>query len=223
MKLGRALINRLIDQFLLAYTIGDASKRTAFLSETKLQKLAFISEKEMSKNNEKGFNYYFIKLYYGPYSQDLRSDLNNFVQSNIVEAEPAEIGTKIIPTKKCLSIFEDFGSISMRNRAFLKTITEVNRRYADLDFRKLLNSVYRMQSPLGKYTKGRKTRTIAHFPLRAPLLKPIQKEKASGVFTLTPTEVATLEIYFEKGAFDSLTQAVESARTKPLLGFDEVF
>ncbi len=219
----RTTVNRLIDQFLLAYSIGDACKRTNFLSETKLQKLAFISEKEMTKTNERGFGYYFIKLYYGPYSQSLRNDLKSFVDLKIVETEKAEVGTKIIPTEKCTRILQDFGSISLRNKAFLKTVTEVNRQYAPLEFKKLLNSVYRMQSPLAMSETGERTKTIARYPLRAPLLKPIQENAATKVFTLTPSEIATLEIYLEKDTFDSLTKAVESARTKPLMGFDEVF
>lgn len=219
----RTTVNRLIDQFLLAYSIGDACKRTKFLSETKLQKLAFISEKEMTKTKGKGFGYYFIKLYYGPYSQGLRNDLKSFVDSKIVETEKAEIGTKIIPTEKCTRILEDFGSISLRNRTFLKTIIEVNRQYAPLEIKNLLNSVYRMQSPLALSEKGKRTKTIAHYALRTPLLKPIQENAATKVFTLTPSEIATLEIYLEKDTFDSLTKSVESARTKPLLGFDEVF
>lgn len=177
----------------------------------------------MTKTNERGFGYYFIKLYYGPYSQGLRNDLKSFVESKIVETEKAEVGTKIIPTEKCTRILQDFGSISLRNRAFLKTVTEVNRQYAPLEFKKLLNSVYRMQSPLALSETAERTKTIARYPLRAPLLKPIQENAATKVFTLTPSEIATLEIYLEKDTFDSLTKAVESARTKPLLGFDEVF
>lgn len=219
----RSTVNRLIDQFLLAYSIGDAHKRTKFLSETKLQKLAFIAEKEMTKTNKRGFDYYFIKLYHGPYSQGLRNDLRSFAQSKIVETEKFEVGTKITPTEKCVRILEDFGSISLRNRPFLKTITEVNREYAPLEFKKLLNSVYRMQSPLALCEKGERIRTIARYPLRAPLLKPIPAGKATNVFTITPSEIATLEIYLEKDTLNSLSKAVESARTKPLLGFDEVF
>ena len=219
----RSSVTKLIDQFLLAYTIGDAHKRSRFLSETELQKLTFISEKEMVKKNEKGFNYYFIKLYYGPYSPDLKADLNHFVESGIVETESIKTATKIVPTQRCLSIFKDFGSISMRNRSFLKTITEVNRRYAPLDFKKLLGSVYRMQSPMEIYEKRRKRPTISQLPMRAPLLKPIPKEKASRVFTITPAEIATLEIYFDEEAFNSLSKATESAKKKPLLSFDEVF
>ena len=80
-----------------------------------------------------------------------------------------------------------------------------------------------MQSPLALSETGERTKTIARYPLRAPLLKPIQENAATKVFALTPSEIATLEIYLEKDTFDSLSKAVESARTKPLMGFDEVF
>jgi uncharacterized phage-associated protein len=216
--LTRGSAGKLIDQFLLAYTIGDASKRTKFLSETRLQKLAFISEKEMTKDCEKGFNYYFIKLYHGPFSQSLRNDLKSFVQSKIVETEKAEVGVKIVPTQKCLSLFQDFGALSLRNRDFLKRITEVNRRYAPMEFEKLLSSIYRMRTHLGTSLQ-----TVGRSRMRAPLLKPIPEENARKLFILTQDEIATLEIYLDRTAFDSLKHTMNSLRTKPLLRFDEVF
>jgi len=75
-----------------------------------------------------------------------------------------------------------------------------------------------MRSPL--WTNSQ---TIARSKMRAPLLKPISREKASKFFIVTENEAATLEIYFDQDAFDSLSQAIDSARTKSLLGFDEVF
>ena len=211
------------DQFLLTYLLNDLSKRTSFIYETKIHKLGFISEREMIDSYEKGFNYYFIKLYHGPYSFELNDDLNDFAQSKIIETEPSDKGTTIIPTDRCAEILNDFGSLARRNRTFLRTIDSVNRRYGTLGLKKLLNAVYRMQSPLHQYRKRMRPPTIASLPLRAPLAKAIPAEEARTAFIITHEEIATLEIYLDKEAFDSLAQAGKSARKERFLSLDEVF
>jgi len=221
--LVRTLASKLTDQFLLTYLLNDLSRRTGFIYETKMHKLAFISEREMVNNCEKGFNYYFIKLYHGPYSFELNDDLNDFAQSEIIVTEPSDKGTTIIPTEKCTRILSDFGSLARRNRVFLRRIDHVNRRYGTLGLTKLLNAVYHMQSPLHEYEKQRRPPTIASLPLRAPLIKAISDEVAKTAFSITREEIATLEIYFDKEAFDSLTQASESAKKEHLLNSHDVF
>lgn len=220
---GKTSVEKLADQLLLLYLIDDVSKRTPFVPETKVQKLVFISEREMLRNSEKGFNYYFIKLLYGPYSAELDNDLNSLVQSKIVEAEPTGRGANIVSTQRCANILRDFNDLIRRNQIFVRRISDINRRFGILGFKRLLNSVYHMQSPLHKYRKGKRPPTIASLPLKTPLLKPIPEEMASKTFSITPEEIATLEIYFDTEAYESLVQASRSAKEKPLLSFKEVF
>lgn len=214
---------KLADQFLLLYLIHDVSKRTPFVPITKVQKLAFISEREMLTNNEKGFNYYFIKLLYGPYSQDLDADVNDLVQARIIDAEPTGRGAKITPTRRSANILKDFNGLIERNEGIIQKVEGINRQYGILGFKRLLKAVHHMQSPLHKYRKGKRPPTIASLPLRTPLLKPISKEDAIRTFSITPQEVATLEIYFDTEAYESLVEASKSAREKPLLDSTEVF
>lgn len=219
----RTSVEKLTDQFLLLYLINDVSERTPFLPVTKIQKLAFISEREMLRKGEKGFNYYFIKLLYGPYSAELDNDLNSLVQSEIVSAKPTGRGSKIIPTRRCRNILKDFNDSIERNRIFVQKISEVNRRFGILGFKRLLKAVHHMQSPLHKYRKGKRPPTIASLPLKTPLLKRIPEDTASEIFSLTPEEIATLEIYFDTEAYESLVEASKSAKEKPLLSSKEVF
>jgi len=219
----RTLAERFADQFLLLYLINDVSKRTPFIPVTKIQKLVFISEREMLRSSEKGFNYYFIKLLYGPFSQDLENDLNNLVQSEIVDIEPTGWGVKIRPTRKSRNILGDFDELIERNKAFIQKIKDTNRRFGILGFKRLLKAVHHMQSPMHKYRKGKRPPSIASLSLRTPLLKPIPEETASKTFSMTPKEIATLEIYFDTEAYESLIKASRSAREKPLLGSKEVF
>lgn len=221
--MARTQVENLADQFLILYLINDVSRRTPFVPQTKIHKLAFISEREMIKNNEKGFNYYFIKFYHGPYSAELDKDLNSLVQSKIVKTEPMGRGIQISLTQRGADFLRDFSDLVERNQSFLQTISDVNARYGILGFKRLLNAVYHMQSPLHQYRKGKRPPTIASLRLKTPLLKPISEEMASKCFSITPEEIATLEIYLDIEAYESLVEASKSAKEKRLLSSEEVF
>ena len=220
---GRTSVEKLTDQFLLLYLINDVSKRTPFVPETKVQKLTFISEREMLSNSEKGFDYYFIKLLYGPYSPELDNDLHTLVQSEIVEAVPTGRGADIVPTGRGANILRDFKDLIERNQIFVRRILDINRRYGILGFKRLLNSVYHMQSPLHKYRRGRRPPTIASLPLRTPLLKRISGEMASKTFSVTPEEVEDLLMNFDPKTVKELSQAMKEMRAGGLRTHEQVF
>ena len=219
----RTLPEKLSDQFLLLYLINDVSERTPFVHQTKIQKLVFISEREMLANDEKGFNYYFIKLLYGPFSQELDNDLNDLVQTKIVRAEPTGRGAKIIPAQRCSDILKDFNDLIERNQAFVQRIREVNRRYGILGFKRLLKAVHHMQSPLHKYRKRRRPPTIASFPLRTPLIRPISEELARKTFSITPEEAEDLLMNLDPKTVEKLSQAMKEMRSGRLRTHDQVF
>ena len=221
--MGRTSVEKLSDQFLLLYLVNDVSKRSPFVFETKVQKLAFISEREMFNNGEKGFDYYFIKFYHGPYSAELKGDLNNLVQLDIFEAVPTRRGAKIVPTRRCVNIVRDFDDLIKRNQIFIQKISNVNKRFGILGFQRLLNSVYRMQSPLHQYRRGRRPPTIASLPLKTPLLKRIPEEMASKTFSITPEEVEDLFMNFDLKTVKGLSQAMKEMRAGRLRTHEEVF
>jgi len=220
MLLVRSLASKMTDQFLLTYLLNDLYKRTKYIYETKIHKLTFLSEKAMINRREKGFNYYFVKFFHGPYSFELDSDLNDFAESEVIKVEPSNRGSKVIPTNRCIRILSDFGSLARRNRVFLRSISAINRQYGEMGLERLLKLVYQMKNPLYKY--GKSAPTIANLSLRTPLIKPLSPRMADVGFSITSEEIATLEIYFDKEAFNSLTQASESAKSEPFLNFDEV-
>lgn len=221
--MARSPVEKLADQFLLLYLIDDLSERTPFVPQTKVHKLVFISEREMITNQEKGFNYYFIKLLYGPFSQELDTDLNSLVQLGLLEATPTGRGIQIAPTSRSANILEDFKDLIERNDVFIERISATNERYGTLGFKRLLNAVYHMQSPLHKYRRRKRPPTIASLSLRTPLVKSIPEEEADEAFSITPQEIATLEIYFDAEAYESLAEAIRSAKEKPFMKSRDVF
>lgn len=214
---GRTPIEKLTDHLLLLYLMDDASKRI-FLKRTRLQKLVFLSEWAMLDARHKGFDYNFIRLKFGPFSSELEKDLSHFAETEIV----GNLET-IMLNKLGRIILRDFGHVFERNTSFVEKILDVNEKYARLRLDKLLKIVYSMPSPIHRRKRRGRPRVIGRMIQTTPLLKRIPRELASKVFSLTPEEVATLEIYFDKEGLVSLIKANKSAKEKPLLVFNEVF
>lgn len=211
---GRTTLEKLVDQLLLLYLIYDAIQYRWF-GETKVQKLTFLSEWEMLDKHQKGFNYNFIRLTFGAYSNELESDIAFLLKENLVRKLPNNI---FQPTKEGKMLLKDLSEIFEKNENFVKKIREINQKYAKLDLNELVNIVYRLPHP---YIKGKPL--IGSLNLRTPLLKRIKSENASRIFQISPGEIATLEIYFDSESFDSLIKASESAKKRPSLKFEGVF
>jgi uncharacterized phage-associated protein len=188
--------------------------------ETKVQKLTFLAEWEMLDKRQKGFNYDFIRLTFGPYSPDLEKDIEWFENNGLVELIPIDEKTRIFrETSIGNKILGDFKDTFKRNELFTQKISEINRDFASMPLEKLLSFVYGLPHP---YMKG-KPRRIGELKPRTPILFKINEQKASVKFVMTPEELATLDIYLDKVCYDSIMQASESAKRKPLLSYKEVF
>lgn len=203
-------IEKFVDRLLLLYLINNAREVGIVEGITKIQKLVFLSEWAMLDGRQKGFNYNFIKLIHGPYSEELqRQDIKRLVLWGVLE------GLSLLPTEKGELILEDFQSLFDRNRIFIQQIEETNQEFAIIRLRRLLPKVYRMRHP---YIPRR---TIGDVKIGTPLLYRIERHKAVEVFNITSGEIATLEIYFDSKAFESLIEA--SKDREPTLAYDEVF
>lgn len=217
--MARNLLELLSDRLLLLWLVYDAMKHKTF-GETKVQKLTFLAEWEMLDKRQKGFNYNFIKLTFGPYSSDLEKDIEWLESSGLVKLVPIDEKTRIFkPTelgKKVLTIFHD---VFERNRSFTQKIAEINSKFAGLTLEELLKYVYSLPHP---YLKG-KPRMIGELRPRTILLFKIASEKAREIFAVTPEELATLDIYLSEECYRSVMEACESAKRKKLLTYEEVF
>jgi uncharacterized protein YwgA len=209
----------LYDRLLLLWLVYDAMKYKLF-GETKVQKLTFLAEWRMLDKRQKGFNYKFIKLTFGPYSRDLEKDIKWLEESNLVKLISLDEKTRIFkPTESGKKILTVFHEVFDRNKIFTEEIAEINRNYAGLTLDELLKFVYSLPHP---YMRGR-LRTIGELKPGTILLYKIAPKKAEVTFSLTPEELATLDIYLDEECYRSLMNACESAKRKRLLTYSEVF
>lgn len=215
--MGRSAQEVLADRLLLLWLIYDAMGYKRF-GGTKAQKLAYLSEKQMIDNKKKGFNYDFIKLPFGPFSEDLEKDIQWLLEQKLIEAIQISEEARIFSeTRFGCKFLNDFYELFKRNNLFTVVIAEINRKFAPKNAQEIVDYVHSLPHP---YVKGR---TIDDLKLGTKILYKMDEKKAKITFNITPEELATLDIYLDGESYKSAMEASESAKKKPLLSFDEVF
>jgi uncharacterized protein YwgA len=214
--MGRNAREILADRILLLWLLYDAMHYKRF-GDTKAQKLTYLSEKKMIDNREKGFNYDFVKLPYGPYSEQLQKDILWIEEQRLIDSIPVEDGKVFHESRFGRKLLSDFHELFARNNLFTREIAEVNRTYAIKNSQEIVDYVHSLPHP---YIKNR---TIEDLKLGTKILYKLDERKAEKVFDLSPEELATLDIYLDDESYRSVMEASESAKKKPLLSFDEVF
>lgn len=198
---------RITDWFLLLYLFHDAGMG---LGDTKVHKLTFLSELEMKLQGYKGFNFNFIKLPYGPYSADLKKDLDGMVESKLI----TDYAHKISQYGK--RILENLDYLLENNPVFAEKIHEVNEIFANIPRDKLVNLVHDIQNP------ERPWLTINETNQGSYILKRMKLCQEDRVFKLTESDIASLEIYFDPMTFASLRSSLHEAKSKPAVKLSDV-
>lgn len=209
--MARTSEEKTIDRLLTLYFINDCYETYNLkgLSETKLQKLVFLSEKELIDRRIRALNYRFVKLLYPTFSTELRSDLKNFVKLKYLRRP--WFGR----TNKMKMILEDFGDVFMRNRSIIDVIDEVLSIFAVIRTDRLTKIVDGMT-----WTRRR---TIRDLKKGTPLLYPLKYEKAREVFQITEDEFEDLKICLNPKISRGLDLALDDMRRGRLLSHEEVF
>jgi uncharacterized protein YwgA len=209
--MARTAKEKAVDRLLMLYLLHDAFSRKGIGSvpETKLQKLVFLSERSMIGEREKGFNFYFIKLVYGPFSQELEGDAKKLLEVGLVR------GRGLHPTESAKVVLEDFRDVIERNNSFTQHVNTTNDEFADIPLHQLLDIIHRMPWRRGK--------TIADVPMRTPMLYPMKPQNVSLEFNVTDEEAEDLLMNFDPKSVNVLVQAMKEMRSGKLRTCEQVF
>lgn len=206
-KRERTLEERITDRFLMLFLIQDADKR---LGNTKLQKLAYLSELEMNVQGFKGLNFNFIKMPFGPYSSELKKDIEHLVDSKIISKESHKL------TKNGKKILSNFRHLIENNPVLTKKIQDTVKKFSHIPRDELVDKVHNMCNPQRPWL------TIDETKHGSYLLKRMKLWHKDRVFKLMETDIASLEIYFESDAFNSLKSSLDKAKSESAVPFIEV-
>jgi hypothetical protein len=214
--LNRTVKETLSDRLLLLWLLYDAMKFNA-IGDTKAHKLGYLSELSMIKDLEKGFNYDFIKLPYGPYSDELQKDADWLEEQKLIDSRPYGEGKMFRGSRFGSKLLSDFSTMFVRNNIFTRKIFAVDSKFARLNTYQLVDVVHQQEHPDLESVK------IDELEIGEIILFSLSSEKAKVEFDITPEELATLEVYLDDESYRSVMSACESAKRKPLLTMDEVF
>jgi len=198
----------IIDKVLLLYLINEVNKQGELSGITKLMKLLFFAEKEMVKNKVKGFNYNFYKWYLGPFTPEVYGDLDYLTANELVtEHETIEL------TDRGKAILKGATYLLDENRDILIHIDKVARNHANEWASTLMDIAYETKVEIIPTKTMAKVREI---PNGGYLVTKISKTEADTVFEIDRGWLKTFDTFFDKEEYNSLMEAMESARTTEL-------
>lgn len=198
---------QITDQFLLLFLINDAD---IGVGDTKLQKLTYLSEVEMYAQGEKGLNFNFIKMPFGPFSSELKEDAKQLVKSNII----TDYSHKSTDFGKL--ILRNFQQLIDNNSEIICKIRQTNTANKNLERDNIVDVVHQMRNPL------RPWQTIDDTKHGNYILKRMKTWEKKKAFKLTKSDIASLEIYFNFKTFNSLRHSLYDARTTPAINLRDV-
>jgi hypothetical protein len=206
----------LSDRLLLLWLLYDAMKFST-IGDTKAHKLGYLSELKMNNDLEKGFNYNFKKLPFGPYSEQLQKDADWIEEQKLIDSHRFADGKIFQSARFGRKLLSDFSDMFVRNNIFTRKIFAINGKYASLNTYELVETVHQQGTPEIEDVK------ISDLENGEMILFRLPSEKAKVEFYITPEELATLDVYLDEENYNSVMSAFESAKKKPLLSMDKVF
>jgi uncharacterized phage-associated protein len=196
---------KIADELLLIYLISKTKGR-GNLGITKLMKLTFLAEQKMVDAKVKGFNYWFYKWHYGPFTPEIYDDLDYLMQNELVtEREGIEL------TDRGREFLNEIRDLLNENTGILKYIDEIAEEYGTLGLNTLMNQVYEIE--IGNRSSGRKK--IKDLQIGEDILMKESEIEADRVFEIDDEWLETLDVILNREEYESLKEGMGSARTIP--------
>jgi len=208
--MARTIQEKVIDRLLTLYVINRCREKHGLssISETKMHKLIFYSEKRLNENRCKSLSYRFVKLLYPTYSAELRKDLNELVELNFLE------GHFFGERRKAQMILKDFCEVFSRNREIMSLIDSEVDKYAPVETDVLVNQTKKM-----RWRNG----IIEDLKNGTPLIYPLKSTRARCVFSISEKEYEDLAICLSPTITRGMAEAFNELRRGQRLSHEEVF
>jgi len=190
----------------LLYLIHKLEKFKGYTGVTKIQKLCFLIEFEQKIRGIDGFSFNWFRWEFGPMSKEIYNLLKILKENEIV----TQGYRGIILTQKGIKLLEDFKPIIEENNEVFKIIDWVVKEFGRKSANFLKNYIYTSFS-IGDIR-------LKDVDQGVDLIMPKKEEKIR--ITIPDDWLETLEIYLDRELYESLSRAIESARTKPSLKYE---
>jgi len=210
MYMARTIQEKVIDRLLTLYVIHRCRIKHGIdnISETKMHKLMFYSEKKLNERRCKSLNYLFVKLLYPAYSAELRKDLNELVELNFLE------GPFFSEKRKTQMILEDFHEVFLNNREIMDLIDSEVDENAPIETEALVQKTKKMRW---------RNRLIEELKNGTPLVYPLKPTKARCFFKISKEDYEDLAICLSPRISKDMVEAFNELRRGQRLSHAEVF
>jgi len=208
--MARTLKEKVIDRLIALYIINRCRTKhnISSVSETKMQKLVFYSEKKLNESKIKALNYRFIKLLFPTYSEELRNDLHELTKLGYLQ------GQYFKEKKKTQLLLEDFQKVFLDNPEIKELIDSEVDKYAPMETNKLVRKTKRMPW---------KSRIIEDLKNGTPLVYPLKVTRSRDLFKINEEDLEDLAICLSPKITKDLEKTFDDLRRGRRLTHAEVF
>jgi hypothetical protein len=201
---------KIVDRLLDLYVVDRCETEHGItnISETKMHKLIFYSEKTLNEHKCKALNYRFIKLLYPTYSEELRKDLNELAQLDFLD------GMYFCASQKARVVLQDFHQVFRNNLEIMDLIDSQVDKYAPLETEYLVRKTKHLPWRHG---------TIDDLKKGTPLVYPLTTSRARCFFQISEEDFEDLAICLSSKISKGIEQAFDELRRGKRLSHAEVF
>lgn len=202
-----SLKEKIQNKLLLLYLIRQYNLKSKFyLGITKLQKLVFLSERDMIENRVKGLNFQFFRYSYGPMSKEVYQERTELQESGLIIKEK-----QINTTAEGNEVLDSCSEWLKPNKEVTDYIDQIIDEFSNYPTNKLKEYVYELKFSI----PGRGQMKIKDVPECTDLLSPLTEEEAEKELRLDEGDVETLDIIMDTGSYSSLKEAIKEVQTTP--------
>lgn len=200
----KTIVDRIINLLLTLYIIDRVNQSFKMEDNLKLQKLVFLSQKDLNAAQRKGFRYPFFRWLKGPFSANLNEDLTLLKDANFVDwgADNIEL------TQEGANLLESTEEVFEFNPTFLKYINKVVDEYSHLSPEEIKNHVYNIRIWVPRL---KKVMRIEEVPQKQIIMYELPKKRTRYAFIIGNEWLETLEVIFDLEAMDLLREANQDA------------
>lgn len=202
----RSASQRLTDTLLLLHLLDRANRVRKSAGYVKVEKLAYLAQKQLQDSGQSAFHYSFIKSRLGPFTAQIYDDIGTLVSIGALRE-----GSNI-PTEAGMRILENCQDVV---RPELRDVLDgIARKYAKHSMNALVRLVHEMRFQIGE-----RWLTIEELPNGTLVLDP-GDARLSEMATLTDEWEKTLDAIFTPGVLEQIRSSEEDIKKDRVVRFD---
>lgn len=202
----RTYREKLIDRLMLLHLYDRVSSGSKMTGDVKLQKLVFLSEKDMLERDWDGLNYKFFRWDLGPMSKGVYEDHDFLYDNGLI----SESGGLI--SESGHEILENAEGLLDENVEIVSVIDDVVDEYGHIGGGRLKNIVYDEEVTLMGSGKSMKVENI---PEATDIIFKLPEEHAELSFNISDDWVETLDLLFQSESRELIARIREGAQENP--------